>query len=216
MESSDSFSPLMAATGGTFRDSTSEASLQNILLSTNPVIFKSAFQLAGSTTVAGAEVWRSWFLPLGCNARIGLTWDLDGLTDDKLIASVQALSNKGVNAFVEVIENHRDKLTTWLGFAIAAPTELAVQVIPWTAFAPFSPCDLSGCYPETVDDPDLLGPVQDMIVLCAWHHLVDRHLSTTVPKVARFFHHYLALMPPAIHPSPLVIFGFQTGSSNVS
>jgi hypothetical protein len=41
-----------------------------------------------------------------------------------------------------------------------------------------------------------------MITLYAWRHLVDRHLSTAIPKVTRFFHRYLlALMPPAIHPS---------------
>jgi hypothetical protein len=201
MASSDSLSPLMAATGGTFRDGTSEASLHNILQSTDPVIFKSAFHLAGSTTVAGAEIWNSWLLPLGCNAPIGLTWDLEGLTVDELLASVQALSNKGVDAFVKVIETHRDELTMWLGVATAAPTKLALQVIPWKAFAPFSPCVLTGAHPETVEDPDLLGPLQDMITLYAWRHLVDRLLSTAIPKVARFFHRYLALMPPAIHPS---------------
>jgi hypothetical protein len=42
---------------------------------------------------------------------------------------------------------------------------------------------ISGTYPEMVDDSDLLGPVQDAIMLYAWKYVVDRYRTSLIVQV---------------------------------
>jgi hypothetical protein len=77
VQTQELLSPLIAASGGSFCDGSAPALLPGIIDTTHPLVFKSAFTLAGSTKVAGVQVWRSWFLLLGCNAPVGLTWKLE-------------------------------------------------------------------------------------------------------------------------------------------
>jgi hypothetical protein len=69
----DHMSLMVAAGGGRIREKTTSTTLPGIILSTDTLVFLSAFDLAGSIDIAGVTVWKSWLLPLGCNAPIGLT-----------------------------------------------------------------------------------------------------------------------------------------------
>jgi hypothetical protein len=80
----------MAAGGGSFRDGQKTSSLPDILFLTDSLVFLSAFDIADSVTIAGTTILRSWYLPLGCNAPIGLTWKLEGLSYNDITASVLA------------------------------------------------------------------------------------------------------------------------------
>jgi hypothetical protein len=92
--SGEPLSLLVAAGGGTFRDGKSSASPHEILTSTDALIFLSAIDIADSATIAGTTIWRSWYLPLGCNAPIGLTWKLDGLSFEDITDAATALCSK--------------------------------------------------------------------------------------------------------------------------
>lgn len=204
---SELLSPLMAAGGGRFREKDTTVSLPDILLATDCLVFPAAFDLAAPVTTAGSTVWRAWLLPLGCNAPIGLTWHLDGLTIDDITQSVQALCPRGAEPFVSLLEQRRDDFVAWLAVITAAPDQVAVSAVPWKDFAPYAPNLLTGDLPVMIEEPDLLGPIQDAIVLYAWRHIVDKLISSPVARVATFFHRYLDQVAPAIHATSYV--GFQ-------
>jgi hypothetical protein len=177
LEAQEAITPLIASAGGSYRDGQAEASMPGVLQATDPVVVKSSTDITGFTTVAGATVWRSWFLPKGCNAPVGMTWDLDDLTFDEILESVKiAFNNKSSSVFIATLKRKRDELTEWLSIATSAPAELSIQAIPWASFAPVLPCVNSGVFPVIVGDPDLLGPIQDMLTLYTWRHIVDYYI----------------------------------------
>jgi hypothetical protein len=202
LEAQEAITPLLASAGGSYRDGQAPASMTGVLEATDPVVVKSSNDITGFKTVAGVTVWRSWFLPKGCNAPVGMTWDLENLTFDEILESVKvAFNNKSSTVFIATLERHRDELTDWLSVATSASEEISVQVIPWASFAPVLPCVNSGVFPEIVDEPDLLGPIQDMITLYTWRHIVDYYQIAPTARVAQYFHRYIERMRPAIPPT---------------
>jgi hypothetical protein len=59
VQTKELLSPLGAASGGSFCDGSAPALLPGVIDATDPVVFKSAFTLTGSTMVAGVHVWHS-------------------------------------------------------------------------------------------------------------------------------------------------------------
>jgi hypothetical protein len=123
---------------------------------------------------------------------------VEGLTFDEITSSVTALCARSADPFVAVLEHQRDELVQWLTAITAAPDQVAVPAVPWSSFEPYLPCLLTGNIPDTVNDPYFLGPIQDAVILYSWKHIVDRHLTSPVPRVSTFFSRYLDLIAPAI------------------
>jgi hypothetical protein len=122
---------LVAAGGGTFQDGKSSVSPQDILTSTDALIFLSAIDIADRVTIAGTSIWRScWYLPLGCNAPIGLTWKLDGLSFEDITEAATALCSKSVEQFMSLLERRRDDFVNWLAVVTATPASVSVQSFP--------------------------------------------------------------------------------------
>jgi hypothetical protein len=127
---------LMAAGGGFFHDGKDTSSLPDNLFSTDSLVFLSTFNIADSVTIAGNTIWRSWYLPLGCNAPIGLTWKLEGILYDDITASVSALFTRSADHFISLLDTRRDDFVDWLAAVTAAPDVIAaVSAVPWSSFA---------------------------------------------------------------------------------
>jgi hypothetical protein len=198
LEAKAAITPSIASAGGSYHDCQATALMTGVLQATNPVVVKSSNDITRSKTVAGATVWRSWFLPKGCNTPMGMTWDLEHLTFDEILESIKvAFNNKSSAVFIATLERNRDELMDWLSVATSAPKDISVQAIPWASFASALPCVNSGVFPEIVD-PDLLGPIQDMLTLYMWRHLVGYYQVAPTARVAQYFHRYIERMRPAI------------------
>jgi hypothetical protein len=167
------------------------------MTSTDSLVFTSAFDVAGFVTVAGTTIWRSWYLPLGSNAPIGLTWKLEGLSFDDITGAVSAICSRSADSFVSLLEKQRDASVAWLAVATAAPAAIAVSIVPWATFQLALPDITTGTHPAPLDDPEPLGPVQDVITLYAWKHIVDRYLASPVARAVSFFTTYLDLIEAA-------------------
>jgi hypothetical protein len=112
----------------------------------------------GAELVVGfsRSIWRSWYFPLGCNAPIGLTWKLDGLSFKDITEAVTAICSKSAEQFVSLLERSRDDFINWLAVVTAAPAFVAVSVIPWSTFSPVLPSITIGDLPESLDEPELI------------------------------------------------------------
>lgn len=97
-----------------------------------------------------------------------------------------------------LLERRRDDFVNWLAVVTAAPLSVAVSVIPWASFAPILPSLTIGDIPESLEEPELIGPLQDALVLYMWKHIVDKYLSSPVAKAVAFFTTYLELIAPAL------------------
>jgi hypothetical protein len=76
MATSEPLSLPVAAGGGFSQDGKNYSSIPDILISTNSLVFLSAFDITDCVTIGGSSIWQSWYLPLDCNAPIRLTWKL--------------------------------------------------------------------------------------------------------------------------------------------
>jgi len=190
--------PIIAAGAGFSREISVLPSVSALFKETDPVVLLSADEVAGSTTVAGSAFWRTWFLPVGCCAPVGITWDLHDATIPDLVATVKGVNSKSGERFGATLTTITSDLTTWLAAAQDDPDAFAVEAVPWASFAPYFPDLLTGSVPTAVDDEELLAPILDAVTRYTWRLVVDRLITSTVARPLSAFYAYLAHMASAI------------------
>jgi len=190
--------PIIVAGAGFTRDASVAPSVSSLFLASDPLVLLSAEEVAGQTTVAGSDFWRTWFLPLGCCAPVGLTWDLHSTSVPELIATVKGINSKSGERFGATLTPILPELTTWLAAAQDDPDAFAIEAVPWLAFAAYFPNLQTGAVPMSIDDEELLAPMLDAVSLFTWRLVVDKMLTSTVVRPLMTFYTYLDFLSMAI------------------